>query len=210
MASPFGAGIAQGAVESMISILIVIVIQTESHYAHARGRTTVMPVLPGYSQFYAAPLFRVPLPRRLAILLRAEGSFLWPKELFNVRGAHLCSLFLFAVLLVPAQEFLELQKKASEFTLSNGLHFIVLERHESPVVSFHTWVNAGSVHDPGGETGLAHMFEHLAFKGTEAIGTHNWPEEKKALDAIEEAYDRLQAEVNKGLKAGQIGRHPGT
>ena len=118
-----------------------------------------------------------------------------------MRGAHLCSLFLFAVLLVPAQEFLELQKKASEFTLSNGLHFIVLERHESPVVSFHTWVNAGSVHDPGGETGLAHMFEHLAFKGTEAIGTHNWPEEKKALDAIEEAYDRLQAEVNKGLKA---------
>ena len=55
------------------------------------------------------------------------------------------------------------------------MHFIVFERHEAPVVSFHTYVNAGSVDDPGGETGIAHMFEHMAFKGTETIGTKNWP-----------------------------------
>jgi predicted Zn-dependent peptidase len=102
---------------------------------------------------------------------------------------------------VPAQGLPELQKKASDFTLPNGLHFIVLERHESPVVSFHTWVKVGSVDDPAGQTGLAHMFEHMAFKGTETIGTRNWPEEKKALDAVEEAYDRMEAEVNKGIKA---------
>jgi predicted Zn-dependent peptidase len=102
-----------------------------------------------------------------------------------------------------AQEFQELQKKVGEFTLPNGLHFIVLERHESSVVSFHTWVNVGSVQDPAGETGLAHMFEHLAFKGTETIGTRGWPEEKRALDAIEQAYDRMDAEVNKGIKADQ-------
>ena len=102
-----------------------------------------------------------------------------------------------------AVEFQELQKKVSEFTLPNGLHFIVLERHESPVVSFHTCVNVGSTQDPAGETGLAHMFERLAFKGTETIGTRNWPEEKKALDAAEEAYDRLEAETNKGIKADQ-------
>lgn len=118
-----------------------------------------------------------------------------------MRGLHLCSLLLSAVPLVPAQEFQELQKKTSEFTLPNGLHFIVLERHEAPVVSFHTWVNVGSIHDPAGGTGIAHMFEHLALKGTETIGTRNWPEEKKALDAVEEAYDRLEAEANKGVKA---------
>jgi predicted Zn-dependent peptidase len=95
----------------------------------------------------------------------------------------------------------ELQKKVSEFALPNGLRFVVLERHESPVVSFHTWVNVGSIHDPAGETGLAHMFEHMAFKGTETIGTRNWPEEKKALDAVEEAYDRMEMEANKGVKA---------
>jgi predicted Zn-dependent peptidase len=123
--------------------------------------------------------------------------------LFNVRGAHLCSLFLGAVLLMSAQEFQELQKKASEFTLPNGLHFIVLERHELPVVSFHTLVNAGSIHDPRGETGIAHMFEHLAFKGTETIGTRNWPEEKKEIAGVEEAYDRMQGEADKGGKADQ-------
>ena len=58
------------------------------------------------------------------------------------------------------------------------------------MVSFHTYVNAGSVDDPAGQTGLAHMFEHMAFKGTPWIGTKNWPEEKKALDEVEEVYDQ--------------------
>jgi predicted Zn-dependent peptidase len=120
-----------------------------------------------------------------------------------VRGFALFSLLLSAGLFVSAQDLQELQKKASEFTLPNGLHFIVLERHESPVVSFHTWVSVGSINDPAGETGIAHMFEHLAYKGTETIGTRDWPEEKKALDAVEEAYDRMEAEANKGIKADQ-------
>jgi hypothetical protein len=41
----------------------------------------------------------------------------------------------------------------------------------------------------------------MAFKGTESIGTLSWPAEKKALDAVEKAYDRVEAEVNKGIKA---------
>ena len=80
---------------------------------------------------------------------------------------------------LPAQNLKEFEKHVTEFTLPNGLHFIVLERHEAPVVSFHTYVNAGSVDDPKGKTGLAHMFEHMAFKGTETIGTTNWPAEKE-------------------------------
>jgi predicted Zn-dependent peptidase len=102
---------------------------------------------------------------------------------------------------LKAQNLKEFEKKVTEFTLANGLHFIVAERHEAPVVSFHTYVNAGSVDDPAGETGLAHMFEHMAFKGTETIGTRDWPNEKKALEAIEEVYDRLEAERNLGPKA---------
>ena len=110
-----------------------------------------------------------------------------------------------AVLLLPlllaAQNLKEFEKNVTEFTLANGLHFIVAERHEAPVVSFHTYVNAGSVDDPSGETGIAHMFEHMAFKGTESIGSKNWPEEKKAIDHEEEVYDRLDAERNRGVKA---------
>ncbi len=101
--------------------------------------------------------------------------------------------------LVFAQSLKDFEKKVTEFTLDNGLHFILIERHEAPVVSFHTYVNVGSVDDPSGETGIAHMFEHMAFKGTQTIGTKNWPEEKKALDAVEAVYDKLDQEKRKGF-----------
>src|SRR6202050_4073571 len=115
--------------------------------------------------------------------------------------AHRLVVFLLLPLLVAAQSLREFEKKVTEFTLANGLHFIVVERHEAPVVSFHTYVNAGSVDDPSGATGIAHMFEHMAFKGTESIGSKNWPEEKKAIDQVEAIYDRLDAERNRGVKA---------
>src|SRR5580700_12179115 len=114
--------------------------------------------------------------------------------------AHRLIVFLLP-LLMAAQNLQEFEKKVTEFTLANGLHFIVIERHEAPVVSFHTYVNVGSVDDPSGETGIAHMFEHMAFKGTPTIGSKNWPEEKKALDAIEAAFDRLDQERRKWLHA---------
>ena len=106
-----------------------------------------------------------------------------------------------------AQNLEEFAKRITEFTLPNGLHFIVMERHEAPVVSVLTHVRAGSVNDPGGRTGMAHLLEHLAFTGTEIVGATDWASEKKALDAAEEAYDRVQVERNKGANAdaGKLG-----
>ncbi len=109
-------------------------------------------------------------------------------------------LFLLPALLC-AQSLQDFEKKVTTFTLANGLQFLVIERHDAPVVSFHTYVNAGAVDDPSGSTGLAHMFEHMAFKGTSAIGSKNWLKEKAALDAIERAYDNVEAERNKGFRA---------
>jgi len=114
---------------------------------------------------------------------------------FRLLLLSLCSL------LLSSQSLKDFEKRITEFTLANGMHFIVFERHEAPVVSFHSYVNAGSVDDPSGETGIAHMFEHMAFKGTETIGTKNWPAEKLALDQVERVYDRYDAERNKGEKA---------
>ncbi len=108
---------------------------------------------------------------------------------------------LLALQAIHAQSLQDFEKKVTKFTLPNGLTFVVIERHEAPVVSFHTYANVGSVDDPTGRTGLAHMFEHMAFKGTPTIGTKNWPEEKKALDAIEQTYNRLEAEQNKAFRA---------
>src|SRR5579863_4413740 len=116
---------------------------------------------------------------------------------FRLLLLSLCPIFL------SAQSLKDFEKRVTEFTLANGMHFIVLERHEAPVVSFHSYVNAGSVDDPSGETGIAHMFEHMAFKGTETIGTTNYAEEKKAMDEVERVYDQYDAERNKGDHADQ-------
>ena len=118
-----------------------------------------------------------------------------------LRRLGFVALFLAFALPLSAQNQGEFEKKVTEFTLSNGLHFLLVERHEAPVASFHTYVKAGSVNDATGTTGLAHMFEHMAFKGTETIGTTDWPAEKKAMDAVEHAYDELEAERAKGPRA---------
>jgi len=118
----------------------------------------------------------------------------------NKAVLSLCVSFLFLGQM-RAQNLAAFEKRVTEFTLPIGLDFIVLERHEAPVVSFHTYVNAGSVDDPCDKTGLAHMFEHMAFKGTETIGSTNYPEEKKALEAVERAYDQLDSERAKGAAA---------
>src|SRR5258706_14850111 len=110
-------------------------------------------------------------------------------------------LALLAPVVMQAQNLKEFEKKVTEFTLANGMHFIIIERHEAPVVSFNTYVKAGSLNDPQGQTGLGHMFEHMAFKGTPEIGTTNWPEERKALAEVETVYDKLEAERRKDLRA---------
>ena len=67
-------------------------------------------------------------------------------------------LFVLLPGLLAAQSLQDFEKKVTEFTLANGLKFLVVERHDAPVVSFHTYANVGAVDDPTGRTGLAHMF----------------------------------------------------
>jgi predicted Zn-dependent peptidase len=99
------------------------------------------------------------------------------------------------------QNLEEFRRKVTEFTLSNGLHFIVVERHSAPVISLNLQVNAGSVNDPPGRTGLAHMFEHLAYKGTASMGSQGWANEQRALAALKEAETALEQERSKGEAA---------
>src|SRR5258708_6703021 len=91
-----------------------------------------------------------------------------------MRTRYLLARFLLAVALLRgllcAQSLQDFEKKVTSFTVPNGLQFLVIGRYDAPVVSFHTYVNAGAVDDPSGSTGLAHMFERMAFKGTPAIG----------------------------------------
>jgi predicted Zn-dependent peptidase len=100
-----------------------------------------------------------------------------------------------------SQDLKEFEKRVTEFKLNNGMKFIVLERHQAPVVSFHAYVDAGSANDPNGKNNLAHMFEHMIGKGTRTVGTTNWAAEEKALARVEQIYDKLEAERGKGPKA---------
>jgi predicted Zn-dependent peptidase len=88
-----------------------------------------------------------------------------------------------------------------EFTLPNGLKFIVVERHQAPVFSFQTVVNAGSANDQIGTTGLAHMMEHMAFKGTALVGTKDYAAEQPLLDREETTWNALRDERRKGAHA---------
>ncbi len=119
----------------------------------------------------------------------------------TLKGMRVIASALLCTVVLTAQSLKDFEKKVTEFTLPNGLRFLVIERHEAPVVSFHTYANVGSVDDPSGQTGIAHMFEHMAFKGTQTIGTKNWPKEKAALDAVEHALDRLDQEKRKTFRA---------
>ena len=99
----------------------------------------------------------------------------------------LCSI------LGSAQDLASFEKRVTVNTLPNGLTVVICRRPEAPVFSFTTWVDAGSAQDPLHMTGLAHMMEHMAFKGTETIGTTDYPDEKVALEKVEQAYAAYRA-----------------
>ena len=94
-----------------------------------------------------------------------------------------------------------LEQQVQTFTLANGLKFIVVERHAAPVFSFETVVNSGSANDGLGTTGLAHMMEHMAFKGTAIVGTRDYAAEKPLLDREESAWQALLDERRRGMHA---------
>lgn len=100
-----------------------------------------------------------------------------------------------------AQNLAEFEKTTTEHTLKNGLKMIVVERHEVPTVSFHTYADVGAANEVVGITGLAHLFEHLAFKGTTRIGTKDYKKEKVALERLDQAYTRWKDEQRKGDRA---------
>ncbi|MFQ5741361.1 MAG: M16 family metallopeptidase [Acidobacteriota bacterium] len=93
-----------------------------------------------------------------------------------------------------AQDLADFEKRITVEVLDNGWTFIILERPVAPVFSFSTVVDVGSTQEVPGITGLAHMFEHMAFKGTPNIGTSNYQAEKKALEELEAAYQSYQTE----------------
>lgn len=112
----------------------------------------------------------------------------------------LCILLL-GMLFIPmsavSQNLEAFEEKVTEFTLDNGLHFIIVERDVAPVAHFFTYVDVGSANEPVGATGIAHIFEHMVFKGTRTIGTTNYEEEIQYINQMDDAYTTWLDEYNK-------------
>ncbi len=106
---------------------------------------------------------------------------------------------LLAAAAATAQDVAALEKQVTMFTLPNGLRFVVAERHDAPIFSYVAIARVGSVNEVAGITGLAHMFEHMAFKGTETIGTKDYAKEKKSLELMDQRYaDWWKAKIGGG------------
>jgi predicted Zn-dependent peptidase len=115
----------------------------------------------------------------------------------SYRALKSFTIVLILTALAAAQDIASFEKRTTVKKLDNGLTIVICERPEAPVFSFFTHVDAGSVQDPLGQTGLAHMFEHMAFKGTDKIGTTDYAAEKVALEKVEQTYAAYIAERDK-------------
>jgi len=106
-----------------------------------------------------------------------------------------------AALLAPAAAlagYEDLANEVQEIVLDNGLKILLLERHDVPVFSFMTYVDVGAVDEDMNKGGLAHVCEHMAFKGTEEVGTRDYRRERELLEDMDALYAEMLAERLKG------------
>jgi len=85
----------------------------------------------------------------------------------------------------------QLEGRVVEHRLDNGMRVLVLERRQAPVFTGYIRFKVGGVDEEVGKTGLAHMFEHMAFKGSTTIGTRDYEREAPLLDRIDKVATRL-------------------
>ncbi len=117
------------------------------------------------------------------------------KKLFSLLIFFSCLLLFHS--LSWAQYFDAMKAQVQEHSLANGMKFIVLERHEAPVASFHVYADVGSANETYGITGISHLLEHMAFKGTKTVGTKNFEAERDIIAKMDPLYDKIIFEQNK-------------
>jgi len=93
---------------------------------------------------------------------------------------------LIIILAMPSIVFAEVS--IQEFKLNNGLKLIVQEDHRSPVVVSQVWYRAGSIDEVNGKTGVAHVLEHMMFKGTKRVPAGQFSRKVAAAGGKENAF----------------------
>ncbi len=99
------------------------------------------------------------------------------------------------------------QVPVEEHTLSNGMKLLMIERHHSPAVAGGWVARVGSVNERPGITGIAHLFEHMMFKGTPTIGTSDAKRDAEIIEQQEQVRDVMRREETKmrlAVRRGEI------
>jgi len=96
-----------------------------------------------------------------------------------------------------------------EFSLDNGMRFLVVERHDAPTVSAGWVAHVGSANERPGITGIAHLFEHMMFKGTSTIGTKDIERERRIIARLDEIRSEMEKEYAKLREAKRRGELEG-
>lgn len=91
---------------------------------------------------------------------------------------------MFAAVAPGYAESPSLADRVIEHKLANGMTVLMVERHQAPIVSINMTFGVGGVNEQVGLTGLAHLYEHMAFKGTRTVGTRDYEREQAVLDDL--------------------------
>ena len=97
-----------------------------------------------------------------------------------------------------------------ETYLDNGMKLLMVERHESPTVTAGWVTHVGSVNEEVGATGIAHLFEHMMFKGSRTIGTSNYEKEAEIMAELDELRLEMEAEYEVMREAKRRGEIEGS
>lgn len=100
---------------------------------------------------------------------------------------YICRLLVFTFMLVSLISF-EVFANPHEYMLANGLKIVVKEDHRSPVVISQIWYKAGSIDELNGTTGVAHVLEHMMFKGTKNISSGEFSKKIAAVGGRDNAF----------------------
>lgn len=135
-------------------------------------------------------MIEVPMVASAAMLRRLVGLVFFCLFLFSPRLESRGLAAEHSLKLFP-------EEAITEVRLSNGMVFLLMNHGATPVFSAYIRVRVGGMDEPKGLSGLAHVIEHMAFKGTKRLGTRNWEAERKLLEQIEVVGQKLATEYRR-------------
>ena len=106
-------------------------------------------------------------------------------------------MLLIANICLASSAPVDIKLNVKEFQLENGMLFLVVERPATPQVACRLAIRAGSALEQSGKTGIAHLLEHMMFKGTKNFGTLDVTKDQQLQNQIEEAYQTILSEKQK-------------